>query len=100
MRKVIISHLSVCSQGGVLSLAEGTLPGWGVHTLAREVPYLAGVLTFAWSTSSGKGLPTFVRGYLPWLGRYLPWPGDTYLGWGLPSLAGGSYPGLGVPTLF
>ena len=25
-----------------------------------------------------RGLPTFVRVYLPWLGRYLPWPGGTY----------------------
>ena len=86
MGKAIISHLSLCSQGGVLSLAEGTYPGWGVHTLAREVPYLAGVLTFVWSTHLARGLPTFASGYLPWLGRYLPWLGDTYPGFEVPTL--------------
>ena len=100
MGKAIISHLSLFT-GGVLSLAEGTYPGWGVHTLAREVPYLAGVLTFVWSTHLARGLPTFARGYLPWLGRYLPWLGDTYPGFEVPTLTRKGYlPWLGSNVKF
>ena len=51
------------------------------------------------------GVPTLARGYLPWQGEvptlaggYLPWWG--YLPWqGVPTLAGGTYLGEGVPTL-
>ena len=41
------------------------------------------------------------RGYLPWLGDYLPWlrGGGTYLGWGIPIMARGYLPWTGVPTL-
>ena len=44
-------------------------------------------------TSLGRGVPTFDRGYLPWMGdTYLGQEG-TYLGWGVPTLT------VGVPTL-
>ena len=59
--------------GGYLLWLGGTYLGWGVPTLARRVPTLAG------GTYPGQG-------YLPWpgvptlAGEYLPW-----LGWGTPS---------------
>ena len=65
---------------GVLSLAGGTYPGWGLPTLAREVPYLTGGTYFCLE-------------YLPWQEVYLPLQGGSYLGWE------GTYLGQGVPTL-
>ena len=44
-------------------------PGGGVPTLAEGVTYL------------DQGVPTLARGYLPW-------PGGTYLGWGIPTKVG------------
>ena len=42
---------------------------------------------------------SLVKGYLPWAGGYPPWPegvptlaGGTHLGWGVPTLAGGTLP--------
>ena len=98
--KVIISHLSVCSQG-VLSLAGGTYPGWGYLPWPGRYLTWLGVLTFAWSTYPGKGATYLCEGYIPWLGRYLPWLGGTYPGLGryLPFLAWISMLGNGVPTL-
>ena len=37
------------------------------------------------------GVIVLARGYLSWLGEYLPWPGATYLGQGVPTLAGMRY---------
>ena len=48
-----------------------------------------------------RELPTFARGYLPSLGRYLPWPGGTYTGLGgVPTFFGGvSTLAMKVPSL-
>ena len=83
---VITSLILHGSLQGVLSLGEGTYPGWGYVPWPERYLTWLGVLTFAWSTSSGKGatylwkgvptlageVPTLARGYVPWLGDYLP----------------------------
>ena len=119
VREVIFSQVSVCStrwgRGGYLPLqVSGYLPwlGWGTY-LGQRGTY------FSW----GEGVHTLAGGgYLHWLrwGTYLdqgypPWPGGTYLGWGVPhfgqgctTLAGVEYPpprdllqeGGGMPLAF
>ena len=71
---------NVCvSTEGYRPWYQGYLPrmrGGGVPTLVR------GYLPWMESTYPGQGLPTLARGYLPWRG-------DTYPGWGVPTLDGG-----------
>ena len=76
--------------GGYLPCVAGYLP-------RREY------LPWIWrggNYSCQEGVPTLDGGYLPWPG------GGTYLGWGVPILAVGTYPGWGylpwpegIPTL-
>ena len=86
--KVIISHLSVSSQGG-------TYPGWGVPALAREVNINVNINTW-------QGTYLCLGRYLPLLLEYLHWPLGTFLnrGSGVPTSAGGTHLCLGrVSTL-
>ena len=64
---------------GVLSLARGTYPSLGGIYLGQGGTLLGWryVLCLEYPSLAGE-LPTFARGYLPWLVRYLPWPGGTY----------------------
>ena len=96
----VIFFVSICLpiHSGVCTLAGGTYPAWwreGVPTLARGYLIWLGVPTLAWSTYHGKG-------YLPRLGRYLPWPRKYLPLLGVPTLAEvgvDTYLELGVPTL-
>ena len=68
-------HSGVPTLAGVpiLAFLGGTYLG-EVPTLAWGYLYWLGVPTLTW-------IPTFAGGYLPWQeGRYLPYPGGTYLG--------------------
>ena len=66
-----------------------------------EVPYWLGYLPLLGEPTLVRGLPTFVRGYLPWPGRYLTWLeylpllGVPTLARGLPTFVRGYLPWLG-----
>ena len=96
--KVIVSvcvsvHTSIGGGGGGTYLPRsewGDLPSQAGEYLPSQV-WTGGIPTFP---GRGGGLPTLARGYLD--RGYLPWPGGAYLGWGIPTLAGGgTYLGWG-----
>ena len=68
-------------------LRGGTYLGWGGTYLG--IPLAEGYLPWLGGTYLGRGVPTLAGGTYLGVPPVLTWPEGTYLGWVVPTLAGG-----------